>query len=73
MIGRFPKDAPKRRVVKALQKLGFRLIREREHIAMERQNPDGTKTPLTMPIIRELRDRLCVRSAHRLEFNAAIS
>ena len=29
--------------------LGFRVIREREHISMERINPDGTKTPLTMP------------------------
>jgi hypothetical protein len=29
--------------------LGFRLVREREHIAMLRQNPDGTTTPLTMP------------------------
>jgi len=24
-------------------------VREREHIAMLRQNPDGTRTPLTMP------------------------
>jgi hypothetical protein len=29
--------------------LGFRLIKEREHIAMIRENPDGTQTPLTMP------------------------
>jgi len=29
--------------------LGFKLVREREHIAMIRENPDGTKTPLTMP------------------------
>ncbi|MDP2754163.1 MAG: type II toxin-antitoxin system HicA family toxin, partial [Nitrospirota bacterium] len=25
------------------------MIREQEHISMERINPDGTKTPLTMP------------------------
>lgn len=48
-MARFPKDAPKRRVVKTLERLGFRLIREREHIAMERDHADGTKTPLTMP------------------------
>lgn len=46
---KFPVDAPKRRVVKTLEILGFRMIREKEHIAMERTNPDGTKTPLTMP------------------------
>ncbi len=25
------------------------MVREREHISMIRDNPDGTKTPLTMP------------------------
>jgi len=29
--------------------LGFRIVNEREHIALLRDNPDGTKTPLTMP------------------------
>jgi predicted RNA binding protein YcfA (HicA-like mRNA interferase family) len=48
-MSKFPVDAPKRKVIKALELLGFRLIREKEHIAMERNNPDGTKTPLTMP------------------------
>ena len=46
---KFPVDAPKQRVVRTLEILGFRLIREKEHISMERTNPDGTKTPLTMP------------------------
>ena len=48
-MNRFPIDAPKRRVVKTLEALGFRVVREREHIAMVRENPDGTRTPLTMP------------------------
>jgi len=46
---KFPIDAPKQRVIKSLEILGFKMIREREHISMERTNPDGTKTPLTMP------------------------
>lgn len=48
-MGKFPKDASRARVVVALEALGFQIIREREHIAMIRQNADGTKTPLTLP------------------------
>jgi hypothetical protein len=32
-----------------LKQLGFEMVREREHIAMVRENPDGTRTALTMP------------------------
>jgi predicted RNA binding protein YcfA (HicA-like mRNA interferase family) len=46
---KFPIDAPKTKVIKALEILGFKLVREKEHLALLRSNPDGGKTPLTMP------------------------
>ncbi|WP_045218061.1 type II toxin-antitoxin system HicA family toxin [Desulfonatronum thioautotrophicum] len=49
MTRRFPIDAPIRKVVAALELLGFHIVREGNHIAMVRENLDGTRTPLTMP------------------------
>ena len=46
---KFPINAPKVKVIKTLELLGFSIIREREHIVMIKNNEDGTKTPLTMP------------------------
>ena len=46
---RFPIDAPKAKVIKSFELLGFRLVRVHQHIAMVRENDDGTKTSLTLP------------------------
>jgi predicted RNA binding protein YcfA (HicA-like mRNA interferase family) len=46
---KFPVDAPIRKVLKSLEALGFQVVREGNHIAMIRENPDGSRTPLTMP------------------------
>ncbi len=48
-MSKFPVDTPIRKVVKTLELLGFNVVRKGNHIAMLRENPDGTRTPLTMP------------------------
>ncbi len=47
-MAKFPVDAPKARVLRALAKLAFEVVREREHISLARNNADGTQTPLTI-------------------------
>jgi len=54
-VPKFPVDAPREKVIKAFELLGFRQVRVREHIAMERENPDGTRIPLTMPNHRRIK------------------
>jgi predicted RNA binding protein YcfA (HicA-like mRNA interferase family) len=48
-MAELPVDAPKERVIRSLTILGFRTVREGEHISMVRESSDGTRTPLTMP------------------------
>lgn len=42
---RFPTDAPKRQVLRALAALGFEVVRQKEHISLRRTNADGSITP----------------------------
>ncbi|HEB66272.1 MAG TPA: type II toxin-antitoxin system HicA family toxin [Chloroflexi bacterium] len=75
-MAKFPVDAPRRKVIRAFERLGFRLIREGNHIAMLRENPDGSRTPLTMPNHRTIKGstlRTILRQANisREDFLAA--
>ncbi len=54
-MSRFPVDAPLPRVIKTLERLGFQIVREGNHIAMLRANPDGSRTPLTLPNHRHIK------------------
>jgi predicted RNA binding protein YcfA (HicA-like mRNA interferase family) len=48
-------DAPIEQVIKAFERLGFELVRTGNHVAMVRENPDGSRTPLTMPNHRRVK------------------
>ncbi len=52
---KFPVDAPKSNVIKAFEILGFVVVREGNHVILERTNPDGTKTPLVLPNHRTIK------------------
>jgi len=74
-MAKFPVDAPIDKVIRAFAYLGFYILREGNHISMVRDNPDGTRTPLTIPNHRRikgstLRSILTQAGVSRAEFLA---
>jgi hypothetical protein len=65
-MAKFPVAAPKRRVLKAFGEWGFTVVKEAEHIALRRDNPDGTSAPMTIPNHRTIKGstlrRICSQS-----------
>ena len=50
----FPVDAPKVKVIKTFELLGFSLVREREHIAMIRENAESNRKLALLPLVYAL-------------------
>jgi predicted RNA binding protein YcfA (HicA-like mRNA interferase family) len=55
VTGKFPVDAPIESVINTLEHLGFRVVRRGNHIALLRENEDGTRTPMTIPNHRRIK------------------
>lgn len=54
-MAKFPVDAPVHKVIKALEALGFQLVRKGTHISMVKRNLSENSIPLTMPNHRHIK------------------
>jgi predicted RNA binding protein YcfA (HicA-like mRNA interferase family) len=54
-MAKFPVDARLNDVISAFERLGFRLIRQGNHISMLLEKADGTRIPLTIPNHRRIK------------------
>jgi predicted RNA binding protein YcfA (HicA-like mRNA interferase family) len=55
VTAKFPVDAPIENVIKSMEHLGFQVVRRGNHIALLRENEDGTRIPMTIPNHREIK------------------
>jgi predicted RNA binding protein YcfA (HicA-like mRNA interferase family) len=55
VTAKFPVDAPIENVIRALEHLGFQVARRGNHVALLRENEDGTRTPMTIPNHRRIK------------------
>ena len=54
-MAKFPVDAPLEKVLRALERLGFTLVRRGNHLSLSREEADSTRTPLTLPRHRTIK------------------
>ena len=54
-MAKFPVDVPIEKGIKIFELLGFSLVRKGNHIAMARENTDGTRTIMTIPNHRTIK------------------
>jgi len=54
-MSKFPVDASIDQVIRALELIGFVVVRRGNHIALQRDNENGTSTPMTLPNHRNLK------------------
>jgi hypothetical protein len=66
-MSKFPVGVPRHKVIATFELLDFQLAKEGTHIAMLRENSDGTRTPLTMPNHRRIKGSTLRGHLHAVE------